>query len=46
MARRGPEDLGAGCFIAVWIASALVSLALIGVVIWAVIALVNHVTAG
>ncbi|MFI6510043.1 hypothetical protein ACIBCT_20760 [Streptosporangium sp. NPDC050855] len=46
MARRGPEELGAGCFIAVCVASSLVSLALIGVVIWAVIALVNHVTGG
>jgi hypothetical protein len=38
------KDLFPGWFIALWIFSALVGLGLLGVGVWAVIALVAHVT--
>lgn len=44
------DDLGAkkviGAFVFIWVFSALASLGIIGVAIWAVIKLVNHFTGG
>ena len=43
--RNRPERVFPIWFVAVWIVSALAGLGLLGVIIWAVIALVTHFTA-
>lgn len=45
MAGRKGEAAAGGCFILVAVFALVVKLAIIGVLVWAVIALVNHFTA-
>jgi hypothetical protein len=42
---KGPDDAFPGCFAAWFLFCALLSVVVLGVAVWAVIALVNHFTA-